>query len=72
MVPFNHWQVVLAQMYLLLLSVLVVYDPYSVLSDLITTCTYLLLRCLHIRQEQQPIPQNDYAFCIDLKDVSIS
>ena len=33
-------------MYLLFLSVLVAYSPYSVISDLISVCTYPLLRCL--------------------------
>ena len=45
---FNDQLVVQAftQMYFLSLSTLVVYNPYSILSDLFTTCTYLLLGLL--------------------------
>ena len=44
----NHKLMVLhfTQTYLWFLSILVVYDPYLVLIDLIAICTYLLLRCL--------------------------
>ena len=37
---------VFTQMYLWFLSIHMVYDPYSGLRHSITTCTYLLLRCL--------------------------
>ena len=47
-VSLNHLMMVLAfgQTYLWFLSILVVYDPYSILSIATTTFTYLLLRCL--------------------------
>ena len=46
--PLNHLLVVLAftEMYLWFISVQVVYNTYSILSHLITTCAYILLRCL--------------------------
>ena len=46
-VPLNHQLEVLAfiQMYWWFLCTLVVYDPYSILSNLINICTFLFLRC---------------------------
>ena len=37
---------IFTQMYLCLLSILVVYDPFVTLGSSIATYTYLLLRCL--------------------------
>ena len=43
-----------------------VYDLFSILSDLITTCMYLLLRCLLLNRYVNLF--SDYVFSIDPKD----
>ena len=49
--PMNNQVVVptFVQTYLLFLSTLVGFDPYSILTDLITICTFLILRFPAIR-----------------------
>ena len=56
-------------MHLLFPSVLVGYNPYSTLSDLIATCTYILFKMPTIRQIWQHIQQGNYVFCFGLKNV---
>ena len=54
------------------LSIQVVNILFSVLSDLITTCTSLLLGCLLLNMVLQCIQQGNYAFSLEFKDIYIT
>ena len=68
--PLSYPLVVLAftPAYVLFLSILVATDLSSTLSDLITLCSYILLRCLLSHRYTIYIQQCDYAFPTDHND----